>query len=114
MATQNNNNGDVFTLDELAVRRGGTGGHYNATTRRLTLARTVLASVGDSREVYVVFGRRRSVIVSDTVIANSIARRIHSVQCFIAIPTAVAKAWGDSGTVEVEYRLSPAPKPAKK
>ena len=108
---KNNNEGGVFTLAELAVRRGGgAGGRYNSKTRRLTLAKTVLASTGDNREVYVVFGRGRSAIVSDAAIANGVTRRVHSVQCFVTVPAIVAKAWGDSGDVAIEYRLATAKK----
>lgn len=112
MATnKNNNNGDIFTLDELAVRRGGgTGGRYNAKTRRLTLARTVLAAVGDAREVYIIFGKTRRAVVSATPCDNGVMRRVHAAQCFVTIPAAVAKAWGDSGDVAVEYRLATAKK----
>lgn len=110
MATNKNNN-DVFTLAELAVRRGGgAGGRYNAKTRRLTLAKSVLAGLGDNREVYVVFSRGRSVVVSDAAIANGVTRRVHSVQCFVTVPAIVAKAWGDSGEIAIEYRLATAKK----
>lgn len=116
MATKKNNNkSGVFTTAELAVRRGGgNGGHYNAKTRRLTLAKTVLAAVGDEREVYVVFGRNRSATVSATAIANGVSRRVHSIQCFVTVPAIVAKAWGDTGEVAIEYRLATAKKTAKK
>lgn len=108
---KNNNEGGVFTLAELAVRRGGgNGGHYNSKTRRLTLAKSVLAAVGDEREVYVVFGRNRSATVSATAIDNGVTRRVHSVQCFVTVPAIVAKAWGDSGDVAIEYRLATATK----
>lgn len=107
MATSNNNS--IFTLDELAVRRGGgNGGHYNAKTRRLTLAKSVLTSLGDEREVWVVFGRNRSATVSDTAITNGVSRRVHAVQSFVTIPAVVAKAWGDSGDIAIEYRLATA------
>ena len=108
---KNNNEGGVFTLAELAARRGGgAGGRYNAKTRRLTLAKTVLAAVGDNREVYVVFGRGRNAIVSDAAIANGVTRRVHSVQCFVTVPAIVAKTWGDTGDVAIEYRLATAKK----
>lgn len=106
---RDNNEGGVFTLAELAVRRGGgAGGRYNAKTRRLTLAKSVLASLGENREVYVVFSRNRSAVVSDAAIANGVVRRVHAVQSFVTIPAVVAKAWGDSGDIAIEYRLATA------
>ena len=115
MATKNNNNNhnhnDVFTPAEIAVRRGGgAGGRYNSKTRRLTLAKSVLEGLGDNREVYVVFGRGRSVVVSDAAIDNGVIRRVHAVQSFVTVPAIVAKAWGDSGDVAIEYRLGTAKK----